>query len=125
MIKGKLKIKPLSVNDAWQGKQVKTDKYTAYEKECLHSLKPQKIEGSKLEIRLIFGLSSRGSDWDNPIKPFQDILQTKYGFNDNSVYRATVEKKIVPKGSEYVEFEVFEFLVCSVSLVRDVFLLVI
>jgi Holliday junction resolvase RusA-like endonuclease len=64
------------------------------------------IPEGKLSIELTFGFSSKASDWDNPIKPFQDILQKRYGFNDSRVYKATVTKEIVKKGKEFIEFSI-------------------
>ena len=60
----------------------------------------------RLSLSLRFGLSSKNADIDNPIKPWLDILQKKYGFNDRQIYRLTVEKEDVPKGSEYIEFTI-------------------
>ena len=102
----RLDIKPLSVNEAWQGRRVKTKKYRDYEKAILLMLRPMTIPDGKLELYLKWGFSSAGSDWDNPIKPFQDCLQKKLLFNDNRVFRAVTEKVIVKKGFEFVEFEI-------------------
>lgn len=102
----KVNCKPLSVNEAWKGKRYKTDKYKAYEKEVYFNLPPMKLPDDKLSITLEFGLSNASADWDNPIKPFIDILQFKYGFNDSKIYEATVTKKIVKKGEEYTAFEI-------------------
>lgn len=102
----KINIKPLSVNEAWQGKRFKTDSYKAYEKIVLYLLPKIEIPEGKLKILLIFGFSSSGSDWDNPVKPIQDILQKKYGFNDSRVFEANVKKTIVPKGQEFFKFEI-------------------
>ncbi|PHR55963.1 MAG: hypothetical protein COA43_14695 [Robiginitomaculum sp.] len=101
-----LDIKPLSVNDAWKGRRFKTDKYKAYERDILKLLRPMKIPEGPLELYLKWGFSSAGSDWDNPIKPFQDCLQKKYNFNDNRVIRAVTEKVKVRKGAEFIEFEI-------------------
>lgn len=51
-----------------------------------------------------FGFSSAAADWDNPIKPLQDILQTKYKFNDKDILNACVQKRKVDKGEEYFIF---------------------
>ena len=102
----RLDIKPLSVNEAWQGRRVKTAKYRKYERDILLLLQPMIIPDGKLELYLKWGFSSAGSDWDNPIKPFQDCLQKKYDFNDNRVVRAVTEKVKVKKGDEYIEFEI-------------------
>jgi len=100
----RINIKPLSVNQVWQGKRFKTPKYKAYEKELLLKLKPMEVPEGKLLLNITFGLSSKNADWDNPIKPFQDVLQIKYGFNDRRVYKGVIEKVDVKKGEEFIEF---------------------
>ena len=103
-------MKPLTVNRAWKGRRYKSDQYTAFETELMYRL-PPKLRGfdptsnKKLEIFLEFGVSNSGSDWDNPIKPFVDVLQIKYGFNDKFIYDAVVRKRVVKKGLEYIKFE--------------------
>jgi len=62
------------------------------------------VEGD-LEINFEFGLNTL-ADWDNPIKPLQDILQKKYDFNDRRVVRATVIKNTVKKGEGYLNFSI-------------------
>lgn len=101
-----LQVKPLSVNQVWQGKRFKTKAYKAYEKEVLLKLKPMQIEGGKLSLFIRFGLSSKNADIDNPVKPFVDCLQKKYGFNDRHIYLLRVEKVDVPKGKEFIEFNI-------------------
>jgi len=100
----KLNIKPLSVNQVWQGKRFKTPTYKAYENHVLLLLKPLEIPQGRLKLILTFGLSSKNADWDNPVKPFQDCLQKKYGFNDRNIYEAHVKKVDVKKGEEFIEF---------------------
>lgn len=100
-----VKVKPLSVNQAWQGRRYKTDKYKSYEKEVLLKLRKYEIPEGELEIYLRFGLSSKLADWDNPVKPFQDCLQKKYGFDDRRIRRAVVDIDDVKKGDEYIYFE--------------------
>lgn len=95
------KIKLLSVNEAWQGKRYKTKKYQSYEKILGYTLPNEKINSlNSYYIIFIFNFSNKLSDWDNPIKPLQDILQKKYGFNDRDIYIALTYKKIVPKKDE-------------------------
>jgi hypothetical protein len=50
------------------------------------------------------------SDWDNPVKPFQDILQKRYGFNDKNIFKAVVTKVKVPRGYEFIDFEIIPYL---------------
>ena len=100
----KIDIKPISVNQCWQGRRFKTKLYKDFEKELLLKLPKLNIPNGKLKLIINFGLSSKNSDWDNPIKPFQDILQKKYSFNDRMIYQAIVTKVDVKKGSEFIEF---------------------
>jgi len=103
----RLEIKPLSVNDAWQGRRKKTFEYLKYQKDVALLLRPFTVPEGDLRLELVFGFSSKGSDWDNPIKPFQDILSKKYGFNDNRIIEAHVKKTKVKKGHEYIEWGLY------------------
>ena len=67
------------------------------------------IPKGKLQIIYIFGLSSSLADNDNPIKPFQDILQAKYGFNDKLIYKTIIEKIDVEKSREFICFEIIPY----------------
>ena len=100
-----LDIKPMSVNSCWKGKRFKTQEYLSYEKLVISKL-PRIISLPEPPYRIFyeFGFSNNLSDYDNPIKPFQDILQKYYKFNDKLIYSATIEKLIVPKGKEYIKF---------------------
>ena len=101
-----IKIKPLSVNKAWKGRRFKTKAYLDYELE-ITPLLPSNIaipEG-KIKFSAIYGMSNAGSDIDNPIKPFLDILQKKYDFNDNRIYELSIKKEKVSKGDEYINFD--------------------
>lgn len=106
LFSNRVNIKPLSVNEAWQGKRFKSKKYQAYELELLYTLPPTDINWDKkpIELTLVVGLSNMQSDIDNVVKPFVDVLQKKYKFNDKYIYRLVVEKKIVVKGAEFIEF---------------------
>lgn len=101
-----IKVKPLSVNQAWQGRRYKTKLYQQYERIMLAALPNLSIPNGPLSVSLTFGFSNRASDLDNPVKPMLDILQKRYRFNDSRVYTLTVYKKIVPKGQENITFEI-------------------
>lgn len=105
----KINIKPLSVNESWKGKRFKTDKYLIYERNLLLMLPNIKIENKPLKLNISFGFSSSLSDIDNPVKPFIDVLQKKYGINDKSIFELFLKKEIVNKGKEYIHFE-FEYI---------------
>jgi Holliday junction resolvase RusA-like endonuclease len=102
----KISIKPLSVNEVSQGRRFKTQKYKKYESDVLMLLPSLAIPEGRLYISLEFGFSNSQSDWDNPIKPFVDILQLKYQFNDNRIYKAEVIKTKVKKGGEFIRFDI-------------------
>jgi len=101
-----ISIKPLSVNQVWQGKRFKTQKYKSYEKEVLLLLPMIKVPEPPYKVYYEFGMSSSLSDWDNPIKPFQDILQKRYGIDDRDIYEANVKKVKTIKGQEYIKFDI-------------------
>jgi hypothetical protein len=101
----KINIKPLSVNQCWQGRRFKTPAYKGYEKELLLKLKPLNMPEKPYEVYYNFGISNL-SDFDNIIKPFQDILQKRYLFNDKDIMKAVIEKNIVKKGCEFVTFKI-------------------
>ena len=102
----KINIKPLSVNDAWRGRRFKSNKYKNYEWALLLILGPINLPEPPYKVNYEFGFSSKGSDIDNPVKCFQDILVKKYGIRDQDIYELNVKKKIVKKGSEYIKFEI-------------------
>lgn len=100
----KVDIKPISVNKVWQGRRFKTKEYSNYERDLLFMLPKIELPKPPYKIYFEFGLSNKANDWDNSIKPFQDVLQKKYNFDDKDIYEAVVKKVIVKKGSEYVKF---------------------
>jgi Holliday junction resolvase RusA-like endonuclease len=108
MVKGIAYIQPLSVNEAWQGRRFKSKKYKAYEIELFYLLPALDIPKGDLSIEIEFGFSNAAKDIDNPIKPFLDILQKRYTFDDKQIYKLSVIKKIVRKGKEYIAFKINE-----------------
>jgi len=103
----KVLIKPLSVNQAWQGKRFKTKSYKAFEKEIILKMPKAKIEFKKpLKVNITFGFSNSLSDIDNPLKPTLDCLQKKYGFNDRDIYELNVKKEITKIGNEFISVQI-------------------
>lgn len=109
MVEQNTPIKPLSVNRAWQGKRFKTKEYLQYEKHVLLLLPKLIIPKGKLLLEISFGVSNKASDIDNPIKPFLDILQKKYNFDDKQVYKLIVNKEITPKNQEFIKFKITKY----------------
>ncbi len=103
-------IKPLSVNEAWQGRRFKTPAYRRYAKE-LDILLP-KIKFPEPPFTVIYHVyySSKASDIDNFLKAFNDCLQKKYNFNDNQIYHSRQTKHIVSKGEEKIQFSIKPFV---------------
>lgn len=102
----------MSVNIAWKGRRFKTDNYKKYERDIALMLPRFKVPEGLLEIWIEFGFSNSLSDFDNPVKPFVDCLQNKYGFNDRQIKRAHIEIIDVKKGDEYIKFDLRELSQC-------------
>ena len=104
----KINIKPLSVNQAWGGRTFKSKLYKKYEANMNHLLpKGVKVpKTGKIALEVHFGLSSKASDIDNPLKTTIDCLQRKYGFNDKQIYELHIKKFDVKRGEEFIKFEI-------------------
>jgi len=111
MIQFKLNEKPLSVNEAWQGKRFKTEEYKHYERTILFMLPKAEINPKEmLRIEFFFGFSNKASDLDNPVKLLIDIAQKKYGFNDKNVFELNVRKCLVKKGEEFIHMGIYKLV---------------
>lgn len=120
MIKGRISIKPLSINRYYVplivGRHVEIKvslQGKAYKKECSFKLLPKLSKLEKAEkyfVGYIFGFSNAASDADNAVKPFQDALvdayNAKFGksLNDKQFYFPISQKVKVPIGQEFIEF---------------------
>lgn len=112
----RINIKPLSVNRAYiiAGKRlIKSKLYRQFEKD-LAFLLPRKVDFPKgpIKLKIRVGVNRKSTDADNQIKPFQDILQHFYEFNDSIIYEVTSQKRLVKKGQEYLAF-------CVVPMTED------
>ena len=102
-----IKIKPLSANDAFNGRKTKTAKYRSFQRSLLFLLPKLSIPNkTPLKVYYEFGFSNLQSDIDNAIKQTTDVLSKKYGFNDMYVMELNVKKFVVDKGSEYIKFHI-------------------
>ena len=111
MISFKLNEKPLSINEAWQGKRFKTPAYKAYEEAMILLMPKAKVDPEQmLRVEFFFGFSNKASDLDNPVKLLMDIAQKKYGFNDKNVFELNVRKCIVKKGEEFIQMGIYKRL---------------
>jgi len=107
-----LDIKPLSVNALYRGRRWATPELTGYKRD-LGWLLPKwnaiEIPKGPLAVKYVFGVSSGRADLDNCCKAFQDIIANQYGFNDAMIYHIEMEKVVMTKGKEFVEFEITKY----------------
>lgn len=103
MIQVTINEKPLSSNQVWQGRRFKTKKYQDYEKLLLTILPKKNIQKGLVELTYRFHLKNhKTTDYDNLIKPLQDILVKKgYIEDDRFIYKATIEK--IPSKEDKIE----------------------
>jgi Holliday junction resolvase RusA-like endonuclease len=105
-----INIKPLSVNQAWGGRTFKSAKYKKYSNDVPLMLPPLlQLPPDKMVLLLKFYFSSKASDVDNPVKPIQDIITRHYAVDDKHIYMLMVEKNIVKRGHDRIEFEFLEY----------------
>lgn len=102
-------VKPMSQNKAFLGRKTKSKEYRVYEGNVASFLPDVTVPEGQLALTLDVYYSNRAADIDNCLKPFIDILQANYGFNDNKIYKLDVEKFIVKKGDEKIEFKLEEY----------------
>jgi len=103
-----ISIKPLSINAAYTPGFVKTRVYRQFAEDILKLLPRITINDGPLEALYEFGVSGALCDWDNPIKTFQDVLERGYGFNDRVIWMGCARRIKVPKGQEYIRFQLFD-----------------
>lgn len=108
----KISIKPLTVNRAYQGRRFKTPEHNSYRKELMLRLPDIELPKPPYIVYYEFGFSNSQCDYDNAVKPFQDALQERYGFNDKDIAEAHIKKVVVRKGHEYIYFDIWG---CSFS----------
>lgn len=109
----RLRVKPVSVNEAWQLKgfrKFKSKKYKEYQEIIYKELegvswpfKPDVL----LDVIVRVGFSNKLSDLDNALKPLFDTLSTRYDWNDNKIYTIKASKLIVPKGKEFINVSIY------------------
>ena len=107
----KIDIRPLSINEAYRtpkgARRYKTAQYNSFIS-ALQWLLPKEIElFPKMTIWMEWGIKNTARDVDNPVKPFIDVLQKRYKFNDSRVYKIVAEKVISKQ--EYIKFEISEY----------------
>jgi len=74
----------------------------------------------QVSFSVVAGVSNRGSDLDNVIKPILDTYQGVYEeFNDNKVYNIKLEKRIVKRGGEFLDIGIREYEICKAEEITE------
>ena len=108
-------IKPLSANRMFGVKGRRTFKstdYVAFQKQIADELLDIEwpFKDEQVSVIVDAGLSNRGADIDNVIKPILDTYQNVFEeFNDNKVYYIELHKHIVKKGEEFIRIRVSKY----------------
>lgn len=103
-------LKPLSVNEAFQGKRFKTKKCKDFESNFfLFAPKMKKISGA-VSIEYRFHLKNhKMTDVDNLVKILQDaIVKCGYIDDDRMIYKSTSEK--IPSKDDMIFFRIQKYL---------------
>lgn len=99
-----INIKPLTVNQAWQGKRFKSPAYKQFSTDIAWLLpKRERAPAGPLEVHYKFYLKHHATtDFDNLIKPFQDqLVQNGIIEDDRFIYKAVIEK--IASDKDYIE----------------------
>ncbi len=109
MINISIKIKPMSINKAFQGRRFRTKEYIEYSEVVTGMLPKLDFPPPPYKFSLEYGFSNMASDVDNPTKLIIDIMQKKYSFNDKHIMEMKLKKVKVVKGEEYIKIFVEEY----------------
>ena len=113
IFKQKFDVKPLSANKMFYRAKQLTKEYRLFREFMYEEVADRKKWPFKPEDELDFtvkvGLSSKLADVDNCIKPLLDTFQLLFEFNDKYVFKVTIEKEHVKKGSEFIDVQVKEY----------------
>jgi len=108
IIQETIKVPPLSVNKAWQGRRFKTQEYKKWEENALLTMPHYpKIKGQVLvELHFYMRYPKKG-DIDNPIKPALDLLTKKKWIEDDRLIYSLIVQKEQSK-EERIEVEIIK-----------------
>ncbi len=104
------KIKPLSINKAWQGRRFKTKDYKNYERDLLYILQKQEMIKGEVAINIDFYFKyPKKCDIDNPVKCLVDILVKKgYIEDDRKIMKMDLRKFQSDEEGFEVRIDLFE-----------------
>lgn len=111
MIKVDVPLRPISVNESFQGRRFKTKECKHWERCFMQMLPKKEMIRGKVSVVYRFFLKNHASiDYDNLLKIMQDnIVKKGYIEDDRRIYRALIEK--VPcKHYDKIEIQINEML---------------
>lgn len=106
----KIDLRPLSVNEAWQGRRFKTKAYKEYEKNLLSLLPQMKAIEKPYSVIIYFYFGSPMRDIDNPVKLILDVMQKKWKWlNDRDIIQIKLKKFSTDKGNDHFYYRIESF----------------
>lgn len=101
-------IKPISVNQCWQGRRFATNKYKDFTKDMLRVMPNQIIVKGNIELKIKLNLKSllRG-DIDNFVKPIVDCV-VKKGWIEDDRFIQNLEVEKMKSKVESIEIEIIK-----------------
>lgn len=101
-------IKPISINECWQGRRFATSKYKDFTKDMLRVMPKQKTLSGEVDLKIVLYFKSIfRSDIDNFIKPIIDCL-VKRGWIEDDRFIQHLEVVKVKNKIEQVGIELKE-----------------
>ena len=116
-------IKPISVNQSFQGKKYQTKEHKEFKvvaTALLKRVRDLKRIPEKKEFFVIYKFYiSASMDYDNCIKSFQDCLCSVLGTDDRYIAGAYIRKIKAKRGDQKIEFDVFEDEYTFIQAIQD------
>ncbi len=101
-----IELKPISINEAFQGKRFKTKKCKDFENDFMLLAPKRKMIKGRVEVKYKFYMKNHSrADYDNVIKVVQDlIVECGYIEDDRKIYKATIYK--IPSDKDYMDIKI-------------------
>ena len=87
----------VSANKMYYRNKTLTAEYRTWRQKAQRVLPDMEIPEGPLELQVYAYFANKARDLDNILKPLQDTLQERYGFNDNRIYKIVAVKMLCAK----------------------------
>lgn len=87
----------VSANKMYYRNKTLTAEYRSWRQRAQKILPELTIPEGPLELQVYAYFANKQRDLDNILKPLQDTLQERYGFNDNRIYKISAVKLLCAK----------------------------